>query len=164
MAVNRGALLVPTDQFTVDVFSFGQHAQPVAGVAIASGDYSVADPAPAETKLLGVQSILVVPDVTLISGAGATVTVNVDMWVPGRTGVAGPQPGAFIQIASIALTAVGTYAIQANPWLTAATGAIGGFGAQTTAQQLQIPKWIRIRPVKSGTTTTLTYSVGLHTM
>lgn len=109
-----------------------------------SADYSAADPAPVEVAT-GTPAILVGINVTAISGSGATLTVTVEgydlasnTW---RT-----------LLASAGLVANGFVLLAIDPRLTAAANLIA---------KVNVPSRIRVKPVKSGTTTTLTYSISV---
>lgn len=119
---------------------------PQSGVAVASGDYSAADPAPVTFEPTGAVGLTIVTDITAISGAGAQIVVNIEGF--------DPASGKWILLlASAALTATGTTVQIVDPRDATLT-------ANVTAQK-PLFGLMRVRPVKSGTTTTLTYSIGV---
>lgn len=129
-----------------DLMAVGFGNYPKAGTAIASGDYKAADPTPAEFGTLGAVGLTVVIDITVQSGAGNTLTVNVEGF--------DPASGKWVTLlTSAGLVAVATTAIIVDPRVAAS--------ANVVAQKPLYEK-MRVRPVKSGTTTTLNYSIGIH--
>jgi hypothetical protein len=80
------------------------------------------------------------------SGAGNTLTVNIEGF--------DPASGKWVTLlTSAGLVAVATTQLHVSPYMTASANVVA---------QLSLPEVIRVRPVKSGTTTTLTYSIGIH--
>lgn len=129
-----------------DIFAVGVDALPYSGTLIVSGDYKAADPAPAEFTPLGATGIVVIINITAQTGAGNTLTVHIDAWDPAS------QTWIADVLVSAGLVATGSGFLTVDPRVVAA--------ANVKAQMPLFQK-MRVRPVKSGTTTTLNYSVGL---
>lgn len=145
MAANR-PLRTNTDQVSVDDFS-GARGLPISGTLIASGAYQAADPSPAEfTPPFNATALEVVIDITVITGAGNTLTVTIE----GFDKASGKWVSLLV---SAGLVAVATTKLRISAYATAA--------GNTVAQE-NLFETMRVRPVKSGTTTTLTYSIGGH--
>jgi hypothetical protein len=136
---------MPTGLTTsVDGFAVGDERLPFAGTVIKSADFSGADPTPTELALLGAEALTITVNITAISGAGATLTVSIDAWdEASQTWVN--------QLTSLGLTATGATQIYVSHHMTPV--------ANVAAQKPVAPR-MRVRPVRSGTTTTLTYSIG----
>lgn len=126
--------------------SFIAKLLPNAIALIDSADYKSTDPTPVEfTPAEGV-SLMILTDVTAQSGAGNTLTLNIDFWDPAK--------GAFVTIASPAITlgAAGQCLVIVSPYVT----------ADATHIVAVLPEVVRVRPVGSGTRTTLNYSVSAY--
>lgn len=128
----------------------GMQALPVNATAlIPSADYSAADPTPVLVPTLGATGLIVFVHMTAASGAGNTVTVNIDAF--------DPVSGGFVNIGQAALTsAVADFIVVVDPRIAADPTIPAG----SKHVQIPLPDRLRIRPVGSGTRTTLTYSVG----
>jgi hypothetical protein len=120
-----------------------------ARALIPSGDYKTTDPTPVVIPTVGATALMIFVHMTVASGAGNTVNINIDAF--------DPVSGGFINIGTAALTsAVADFIVVVDPRV--ATDPATPSGSKKI--QIPLPDQIRIRPVKSGTTTTLTYSVG----
>lgn len=128
-----------------DLMAVGFGNYPKSGTAIVSGAYNAADPTAAEFGTLGAVGLTVVIDVTAVSGAGATVTVNVEGF--------DPASGKWVTL----LTSAGLIAVATTPIIVDPRVA----PTANVAAQKPLFERMRIRPVKSGTTTTLSYSIGI---
>lgn len=127
-----------------DLFAAGIGAQPYTGTLIVSGAYNAADPAAAEFTPLSATGLTVVVDITALTGAGCTLTVNIEGF--------DKASGKWVTLlTSAGLVATGTTVLRVDPRIPVS--------ANVTAQSALFEK-MRVRPVKSGTTTTLTYSIG----
>lgn len=128
----------------------GRYALPAnAAAMIPSGDYKSTDPTAVEIPTLGATGIMLFVHMTAATGAGNTVTVNIDAF--------DPVSGGFINIGTAALTsAVADFIVVIDPRNAADPATPSG----SKHVQIPIPDRVRIRPVGSGTRTTLTYSVG----
>lgn len=111
---------------------------------VASADFSGSDPTAVLIPTLNAVGLIVFVNMTIASGAGNTVTVFLD--------AKDPVSGQFINLGSVALTsAVQGFAAIFDPRVATAAG---------KSSQTPIPDQCRLRFVRSGTTTTLTYSAG----
>lgn len=128
----------------------GRYTLPVnASACIPTGDYKSTDPTPVEIPTLGAAGLIIFVHMTVASGAGNTVTVNIDT-VDGVS-------GAVINIGTAALTsAVGDFIVVVDPRVAADPSTPSG----SKHVQIPLPAHVQIRPVGSGTRTTLNYSVG----
>lgn len=128
-----------------DKLSAGFGNYPATGTAIPSADYTAADPTPAEFNALGAVGLTAVLVITAQSGAGNTLTLNIEGF--------DKASGTWVLLLASAAIAntPGTTVYIVDPRVVAA--------ANVSAMK---PLWerMRFRPVKAGTTTTLTYSVG----
>jgi hypothetical protein len=147
------ALRTPTDQESADKFG-GLHSMPRGGTILASFNGAAADPPPIEFTPMSVDNLKVICNVSVISGAGATLVVNIDVWDK-ASGL------WFLVLAGTGQTAVTTpltpqagSVLHVSPNMTAVAGQVANACCGET---------MRIRPVKSGTTTTLVYSIGAIT-
>lgn len=130
--------------------SVGRYALPVcADALIPSGDYKSVDPTAVEIPTLGATGVVVFLSVTAQTGAGNTITLNIDGF--------DPVSGAWFALPHAtaapvyAAGAAGTLYFIVDPRIP---------GVQNKVTQAPIPGRLRIRPVGSGTRTTLNYSVG----
>jgi hypothetical protein len=128
--------------------SVGRYALPaVADALIPSGDYKSVDPAAVEIPTLGATGLVVLLNVTALSGAANTITLHVEAFDPvSNTWIELPHA-----VATPVFTATGAVYFIVDPRVP---------GVQNKVTQAPIPGRVRIRPVGSGTRTTLTYSVG----
>lgn len=140
------ALKTLTDQASKDPFG---HAVglPKSGVVLASGDFKAADPAPIEvTTPYGANNVTLIISITVQSGAGNTLTVTVERWDEAKQGwVAMLVSAGLVAVADTELRIGTNIAASAN-----------------VAANTVLPMVFRVKPVKSGTTTTLNYSIGAH--
>jgi len=133
-----------TDSVSNDSFGANGGLLPYNGIILVSGAYQAADPAPIEFTPVGATDLKLLIDITVISGAGATLTVTVEGW--------NKAASSWVPVlVSAGLVAVATTTLHVSPNMTAA--------ANVTANAT-LYETMRVRPVKSGTTTTLTYSIG----
>jgi hypothetical protein len=140
MAANR-PLKTNTDQPSVDSFAHAGE-RICSGTVIASGDYHVAAPAPAEfSPPEGSTSCTLTIDATITA---ASIVFNLEGYDPASN-------KWILLIASAAVVATGTTEINISAYATAV--------ANVTAQR-QLRATMRVRPV--GTGTAATYSVGAH--
>lgn len=128
-----------------EITGSGRYTLPVSALLIATADYSANDPAAVEFSTLGATALILTCNVATQSGSGNTVTFNVEWydpasqtWVPLGT--------------ALALIATGVAKVIVDPRITA--------GANS--YQSPVPARVRVRPVGSGTRTTLTYAVGVQ--
>lgn len=126
----------------------GRYALPAnAAALIPSADYSVTDPTPVLIPTLGATALLLFINITALSGAGNTVTFHVE--------ARDPVSGQFFELpfttAAPNFTAAGQAVLIVDPRIP---------GVANKVTQSPLPDQVRIRPVGSGTRTTLTYSVG----
>lgn len=128
----------------------GRYALPRnAQACIPNADYSSADPSPVEVPTLGATGLLIFVHMPVASGAGNTVTVNID--------AVDPVSGATINIGTAALTsAVADFIVAVDPRIATDPSTPSG----SKHVQIPLPDHLQIRPVGSGTRTTLQYSVG----
>lgn len=128
----------------------GRYALPRNAIAgIVNGDYSATDPSPVEIPTLGATGLIIFVHMPVESGAGNTVTINIDA-VDGVS-------GATINIGTAALTsAVGDFIVVVDPRVAADPSTPSG----SKHVQIPLPDRLQIRPVGSGTRSTLQYSVG----
>lgn len=127
-----------------DLLAVGDEAMPITGTLVASGAYQAADPSAAEFCPRGATGMTVTTSVTVISGAGATLTVHVEGY--------DKASGTWVTLlTSAGYVATGAVVITIDPRIVAATNVVAQKG---------LMERMRVRPVKSGTTTTLTYSIG----
>jgi hypothetical protein len=145
MADSLAAAVTPNTHLGVGFTALPTNAQAL----IPSGDYSAADPTAVKIPTLNAVGLMIFVHMTVASGAGNTVTVNIDAF--------DPVSGGFITIGTAALTsAVADFIVVVDPRIAADPATPSG----SKHVQVPLPDQLRIRPVKSGTTTTLTYSVG----
>lgn len=127
------------------LFRGADHA-PASSVAVVSGDYKSVDPTAVVLEVGGpeaeVVALRVVLDVTAASGGGG-VTVNIEGFNEGSN-------DWYPLLVSALVTATGKVQLVVDPRKAAA--------ANLVAQE-PLPPTVRIRPVGSGTRTTLNYSV-----
>lgn len=129
-----------------DLFAVGDEAMPITGTLVASGAYNAADPSAAEFATTGATGLNVFINVTAISGAGATLTVHIEGY--------DKASGTWVTLlTSAGLVATGAVVLTVDPRITGSTNVIAQKG---------LMEKMRVRPVKSGTTTTLTYSIGAN--
>lgn len=123
----------------------GRYALPRnAQSCIASGDYKSVDPQAVEIPTLGATGVLILVHMTAATGAGNTVTLNIE--------TLDPVSGAVVLLGTVVLTsAVADFPVAIDPRIATATG---------KSLQTPVPDHLQIRPVGSGTRTTLNYSVG----
>jgi hypothetical protein len=128
----------------------GRYALPTNAVNLTpSGDYKAVDPVPVLIPTLGASGLIIFVHMTAATGAGNTVTVNIDVF--------DPVSGAFITIGTAALTsAVADFIVVVDPRVTADPTVPAG----SKHVQIPLPDQLRIRAIGSGTRTTLNYSVG----
>lgn len=138
-----GAPVLLGDVVTKDVFN----GLPCGGVVIVSGDYHTTDPTPTEfTPSQRAQNLVLVVNISAVSGAGATVTVEVDGWDKGSL--------SWVPLlTSAGLVAVGASILRIGPNITAT--------ANISAQS-PLFETMRVKPVGSGTRTTLNYSISAN--
>jgi hypothetical protein len=128
--------------------SVGRYALPTNAVnMVPSADYSAADPKAVQIPTLGATALILFINITAQSGAGNTLTVNVEAFDPvSQTWFALP-----FTTAAPNYTAAGAYTLIIDPRIP---------GVANKVTQSPLPDQVRIRPVGSGTRTTLTYSIG----
>lgn len=128
----------------------GRYVLPANAVnLIPSADYKSVDPVPFAIPTLGATGLIVFVHMTAATGAGNTVTVNIDVF--------DPVSGGFITIGTAALTsAVADFIVVVDPRIAADPTVPAG----SKHVQIPLPDQVRIRPIGSGTRTTLNYSVG----
>lgn len=120
-----------------------------AQACIPTGDYKSTDPQAVEIPTLGAVGLIIFVHMTAATGAGNTVTVNID--------TVDPVSGAVINIGTAALTsAVADFIVVVDPRNAADPATPSG----SKHVQIPLPDHLQIRPVGSGTRTTLNYSVG----
>jgi uncharacterized membrane protein (DUF441 family) len=112
-------------------------------VPIASGDYKAANPTAVQLDTENAVSLRVGVNISAISGAGAQLVVNIEGYDKG-------SDSWYSLLASAALNATGFTPLVVDPRIAAV--------ANSVAQQ-PLPTQVRIRPVKGGTTSTLSYSI-----
>lgn len=143
------ALKVLTDVEALD--KVWSRPVPASQAIIATGDYKTTDPTPVEvTPPLSASTLMVVLDITAQTGAGNTVTLNIEVWDPAKL--------AFVAVGTAPTFAVGgatTNRVIVTPWMVPAAG------PPITLQSV-LGQTMRIRPVGSGTRTTLNYTVSAH--
>jgi hypothetical protein len=129
--------------------SVGRYALPVcADALIASGDYKSVDPTAVEFPTLGATGVVIFLNVTAQTGAGNTITLNVDAFDPvSNSWLALPHTTA----APVYTAGTGSLLFIVDPRIP---------GVQNKVTQCPVPGRLRVRPVGSGTRTTLNYSVG----
>lgn len=136
---------MPTD--TASHMMVGRYALPVsADNLIPSADYKSTDPTAVEIPTLGATGLQILLNVTAQVGAGNTITINVDVF--------DPVSATWIPVVTTftyATAAAGTKVFNLDPRMTAVANQVvqGTLGGR-----------MRIRPVGSGTRTTLNYSIG----
>lgn len=140
----------PAETPIVTHLGVGATALPAnASALIPSADYSVTDPTPVKIPTLNAVALILFVHMTVASGAGNTVTVNIETF--------DPVSGGFIVVGTAALTsAVADFIVVVDPRVATDPAAPSG----SKHVQIPLPDQVRIRPVGSGTRTTLTYSVG----
>lgn len=143
-------LRVNTD--TVPVDSVVSRPTPVSQALIVTGDYKATDPTAVEfTPPNMATQVLLVLDITAQTGAGNTVTLNIEMW--------DPAANRFISVpaASPTFAAGGatTNKILITPYLASGAG-------PPQIVQNTLAGTLRVRPVGTGTRTTLNYSISAH--
>jgi len=117
-----------------------------ASACIPSADYKSVDPTAVEFGPVGATGLQILLNVTAQTGAGNTITINVDVF--------DPVSNTWIPVATtftFATGAAGTKVFNIDPRMTAVANQV----VQGTLGQR-----MRIRPVGSGTRTTLNYSIG----
>lgn len=143
------ALRVQTD--TAPVNSVVSQPTPVSQVLIATGDYKATDPTPVEvTPPNGAAECMLILDITAQSGAGNTVTLNVEIWDPAAQ--------RFVSVGTAPTFAAGgatTNRVIVTPYLAAAAG-------PPVILQSLLGSTLRVRPVGSGTRATLNYTLSAH--
>lgn len=162
-ATPRGALLRAGDRYSIDTFAKGQRYQPDAGVIIPAADYTAGDLPPVEFGLLGVQSILFIIDVPVLTGTAPQCIFNLTRFESGRPGAVPPDHGFFLGVATVTITAPGTYFLLMNPWAAAGSSTLGDFGTSFWVQRTLGKQW-RATFTRGGTVTAVSYSLGLHTI
>lgn len=143
------ALRVQTDVGPVD--SAWSRPLPSSQTLIATGDFSATDPKPVEfTPPIEATQVMLVLDITAQTGAGNTVTFNVELWDPAKA--------AFVAMGTAPTFAAGgasTNKVIVTPYLAAAAG-------PPVVIQCMLGATLRVRPVGSGTRTLLAYTVSAH--
>lgn len=115
-------------------------------ILLASFDGKAADPAPVEFSLpICGRNVKIVVNVSVITGAGATITFNLEGWDPASA-------SWFPILVSAGLVATGAVVLQAGPDMVA---------VNNLASAQILTDTLRLRPVRSGTTTTLNYSASV---
>jgi hypothetical protein len=115
---------------------------PMSVVAVVSGDYKSVDPTPVEFQTLGAASMRLGLNVTAASGGGG-VTVTIEGYDPG-------SDTWFTVLASALKTTVAFTTLLVDARLAASANLIA---------QAPLPAIVRVKPVGSGTRTTLNYSI-----
>lgn len=136
------SLKLSTDQASATLFG---HAVglPKSGIVLASGAYNAADPAPVEvTPPVDSVNVSFIVNVSAISGAGAQVTVEIDVWDDAQSG--------WVPVLTSA-------AINANGNTILKVGSNIAASANVAANQ-PLGQIMRVKFTKAGTTTTLSYS------
>lgn len=140
--------LVQAGGAPVTHLSVGRYALPAnAAALIPSASYAVTDPTPVPVPTLGATGLYIVTNITALTGAGNTVTLNIEALDP-VSGLFFPLP---FTTGATAYTATGLNVLLIDPRVP---------GVANKVQQAALPDQLRIRPVGSGTRTTLVYSVG----
>lgn len=123
----------------------GRYTLPVSARLIPVADYSAVDPTPVEFSVLGATALIVTLNTVTLTGAGNTVTFNIEWFDPASQTW---QPLG----TALAVITVSFNKVVVDPRITA--------GANS--YQTPVPARVRVRPVGSGTRTTLSYAVGVQ--
>lgn len=128
----------------------GRYALPRnAQSCIPTGDYKSTDPQAVEIPTLGATGLIIFVHMTAATGAGNTVTINID--------ALDPVSNTAINIGTAALTsAVADFIVVVDPRIASDPATPSG----SKHVQIPLPDHLQIRPVGSGTRTTLNYTLG----
>jgi hypothetical protein len=138
---------ITTAQIVTGLDAGGAIALPQnARAFIPSGDYKATDPTPLEFPTHGATGVQLFLNVTAQSGAGNTITINLDAFDP-----VSQTWFPLVTTFTYATGSAGTKLFEMDPRTIAV--------ANQTVQH-GVPDRVRCRPVGSGTRTTLNYSIG----